>query len=191
MTYSERNHVRVSELSFVVLLAAVLAGTAGCKSRPRAPALEDGTVYQNDGEGFRFLVPEGWAQQTRSGVPPGRLDRDLVLVQYRRFATKPPAALAVSARDLPPDTDLGRLLAGMKTENTDWALVGSPKQVKVGNRPGQFFVLNGKAPTGALTREVIAVRRDERVYFFSGTYTPSDHTSRDLIRQTFANVVWK
>jgi hypothetical protein len=38
---------------------------------------------------------------------------------------------------------------------------------------------------------VIAIRRGKRVYFFTGTYSAKDHRSRDAIRQTFTNVVWR
>ena len=177
--------------ALTLLLAGVVVVGLGCRARPRAPALEDTAVYQNESEGFRFLVPEGWSLQAKSGVPPGRIDRDLLLVLYRRFGTHAPAVLQVSLQDLPADADLARLLADSRSENTGWRLVGKPAEVKVGSRTGRRFVLEGKGPTGRMAREVIAVRQGERVYFFTGTFSPADHASRDLIRQTFAKVVWK
>jgi hypothetical protein len=174
-----------------LLFFLLLVAGWGCSERPRAPALEDSTVYQNDQEGFRFLVPEGWSQQSKSAIPPGRLTRELVLVEYRRYQTQPPAALQVSIQDLASDLPLGPLLAGSRAQNTDWHLVGNPVQAKVGVRVGQRFILEGKGPGGPQTREVIAVRKGDRVYFFTGIFNTPDHTSRDLVRQTFANVVWK
>jgi hypothetical protein len=175
----------------LALLVVLVATGAGCNDRPRAPALEDSTVYQNDREGFRFLVPEGWTQQAKSAVPPGKLDHEVVLVVYRRYTVNPPASLQVSIQDLPDDADLARVLIEARSEDTAWKLVRPPVEARVGTQTGKRLVFQGKSPLGRMDREVIAVRRGERVFFFTATFGPSDHASRDLMRQTFANVVWK
>src|SRR5262245_64118678 len=74
----------------------------GCAPRPRAPALLDEPVYQNEREGFRFLVPEGWKQYARSEAPPGKGERERLLVLYRRLTPGPEATLEVTRADLPP-----------------------------------------------------------------------------------------
>jgi hypothetical protein len=172
-----------------LLLALVAAGT-GCTERPRAPALEDSPVYQNNHEGFRFLVPEGWFQQLNSAVPPGRLDSDLVLVRYCRHSTSGRSTLQVSAQDLPEEADLARVLTEARSEGTAWKLAGPPAEARVGNRAGRRLVFTGKGPSSRLEREVFAVRKGQRVYFFSVSFVPGDHVSRDLVRQAFAKVVW-
>ena len=44
----------------------------GCEGRISAPPLEDGPVYRNTREGFRFFVPEGWKQRARGEVRRGQ-----------------------------------------------------------------------------------------------------------------------
>src|SRR5262245_41969592 len=84
---------------------------AGCDSRPRAPVLRDDPVYQNDQEGFRFLAPDGWSQSMRGEVPPGKVDKERSLVEYRRKKGSAGASLRVSLADLPTSTDLAAYLA--------------------------------------------------------------------------------
>jgi hypothetical protein len=173
-----------------LLVVLVMTGL-GCNDRPRAPALEDSAVYQNEREGFRFLVPEGWTQQAKSMVPPGKLDHELILVVYRRYTVNPPATLQVSIQDPPEEANLAQLLIEARSEDTNWKLVRPPAEARVGNRTGKHLVFQGKSPLGRMDREVIAVRRGARVLFFTATFGPGDHASRDLMQQTFANVVWK
>src|SRR5436305_14471005 len=112
-----------------VLLAALLA--AACGYRPRAPALTDGSVYRNDREGFRFLVPEGWVQQAKGDVPPGPADQERLLVVYRNFTGERPAALEVSLAHLPESTDLGKHLEGSAPLGVRWRRVGPPETLEV------------------------------------------------------------
>src|SRR2546423_15656230 len=78
------------------LLALCALLLLGCDSKPRAPALMDDPVYQNDREGFRFLVPDGWKQHARAEVPPGKSEKERLLVQYRRPAEGGEATLEVT-----------------------------------------------------------------------------------------------
>src|SRR5262245_1447579 len=92
-------------------MAAVgLALLLGCTPKPVAPALRDEPVYQNDQEGFRFLVPEGWSQNARTEVPPGPVEKERLLVQYKRRPPAKPATLEVSMADLPSSTNLATYL---------------------------------------------------------------------------------
>ena len=60
----------------------------------------------------------------------------------------------------------------------------------VGSRRGKRFILSGKGPDGQWVREVAAVRRDGRVYFFTATFGPKDGDTRDQVRKTLAGVSW-
>ena len=57
--------------------AMCLFVVSGCSTKPRAPALQDETVYQNSQEGFRFLPPADWKQQARAEFPAGPVTEKL------------------------------------------------------------------------------------------------------------------
>src|SRR5207249_7528635 len=76
------------------LLVAWLS--AGWGSLPRAPALIDEPVYRNAHEGFRFLVPEGWTVHSKGEPPPGRADKERLLVNYQRYGGDKPAQFEVT-----------------------------------------------------------------------------------------------
>src|SRR5947207_1952757 len=87
-----------------VLLLALLAG---CTSRPSAPPLQDGPVYKNEREGFRFLTPEGWKQVARGEVPPGKVVGERMLVEYKCLTAAKLASLEVTVADVSPNDSLG------------------------------------------------------------------------------------
>src|SRR5689334_537493 len=98
------------ETGRMVLLLVVMLLGLGCQPKPKAPALLDEPVYQTD-EGFRFLVPEGWIMSARANVPPGPVEKERLLVQYRRASGESQATLEVSMMDLPEDADLAAYLS--------------------------------------------------------------------------------
>ena len=174
--------------------AAALVGCIlllpACGTKPRAPVLGDDPVYQNDKEGFRFLVPQGWKITSRSEVPPGKLTKDTTLVNYRRQTGKG-ASFLVTANDLPTSTDLADLLAGPSFGVPKWTLTGPPVNLKAGGMDGvrySFTARSGKEERG---KEVFCVRRDDRLYFFLTLYSASDTEARDEVRRLVDSVVWK
>src|SRR5262249_38896309 len=110
-----------------VLLAACVLVLPGCGSRPRAPAILDEPVYQNDRQGFRFLAPQGWTQHPRAELPPGKLDKERLLVAYRQRGNEAPAALEVAAVDFPEPSALTAYLAAASHSAKEWRLVGKPE----------------------------------------------------------------
>ena len=78
---------------------ALLASLLGCDSRPKAPVLRDAPVYQNDAEGFRFLVPKGWIQTASAVLPPERLEGEVVLVRYRMRTSEKTALVELRCFD--------------------------------------------------------------------------------------------
>jgi hypothetical protein len=174
-------------------LALIVAATllAGCRPRPRAPALYDAPVYQNDTEGFRFVVPEGWSQYARSDVPPGKLDKERLLVQYRRMKSAKEATLEVSAADLPPSADLADYLAGPAFGVKDWKLKPPPEPVEVNGVAGTRYDFTGRVGKDDMTREVVAFRRGERVYFFTTLFFTQDATAQEQSRRAVSRILWK
>ncbi|MFO0841325.1 MAG: hypothetical protein U0797_02855 [Gemmataceae bacterium] len=175
----------------LLVTVLVVAGLTGCRSRPRAPALDNSPVYVNRQEGFRFLVPEGWVQQSKAEIPPGyRLDdSERTVVLYRAF--KPtPASMDVSCRDIPEDVDIGAFLAKRKRSGVGWSRAAPPESVEYGGRKGTRYFLKG-SPGGLPTRcEAVVFRRGGRVYFFGGFYPAGETIRRAQIRQFLEDLTW-
>jgi hypothetical protein len=145
----------------------------------------------NDREGFRFVVPEGWHQAARSEPPPGKLDQERVLVQYRQLDPEHPATFEVSAADLPAATDLAAYLAGPGYGAREWRLRGVPENLEVGGVPGTRYDFAARVDKDDLAREVVAFRRGERVYFFTAVFLAKDGTAREQFRRSVDRILWK
>lgn len=180
----------LADRNWIPLLAVFSASVlAGCQPKPKAPALLDEPVYQSD-EGFRFLVPEGWIMAARGNVPPGRLDKERLLVQYRRAEGDSQATLEVSAADLPEDSDLADYLSGPSFSATHWNQTGQPEKLEAGGKPGVRYRFRADVRRERLAKEVTAFRRGDRVYFFTLLFAPSDATAPEQIRRAIGRLVW-
>lgn len=175
----------------LALLLVGLSLLAGCGRGPRAPALQDDPVYTNEDEGFRFRVPEGWHQSAHAVLPPGKLDKERLLVQYRRPDPARPATLEVAAADLPPSTDLAAYLAEPAYGATTWRVRAGPEPVQAGGMEGSRYDLTARVGTDDMTREVVAFRRGERVYFFTALFLSKDPDAREQFRRSVGRLVWK
>jgi hypothetical protein len=174
-----------------ILALAGLAWLAGCNAGPRAPVLKDEPVYQNDREGFRFLVPPGWIQRAKGELPPGRLTRESLLVHYARPDAGPAALLEVTAADLPESADLAAEAATPSFGVKSWRVAGPAESIDVGGVPGVRIRCAGTLDGTEMTKEVVAVRRGERVYFFTAMFATADQAARDQVRQAVASTIWK
>ena len=173
------------------LFAVTAALLAGCTPRPSAPALTDEPVYQNEQEGFRFLAPDGWKQQARSNLPPGKTAEERRLVEYQRPPAGKPATFEVSLVDLPEDTSLATYLGRRWSRSDQARLKSGPDKLDVGGAPAVRLAFALRREGDDLTREVTAFRRGERVYFFTGTFPARDPAARDQVRRAVASVVWR
>ena len=169
--------------------AMCLFVVSGCSTKPRAPALQDETVYQNSQEGFRFLPPADWKQQARAEFPAGPVTEKRLLVEYKCFYSEQLASLDVAMLDVAEERTLADCLREHGSEG-GWQPAAPVEELRVGGRQavrGAFALRVGPEQT---VREVVAVRRGSRVYFFTGVFTPGDVRSRDAIRQAVATVSW-
>ncbi len=164
---------------------------AGCSDRPHAPALRDEPVYQNDAEGFRFLAPEGWAQFARANLPPGPVTKEKLLVGYRRRTGESPASFEVTCVDLPEGADLVAQAIGTPGGPHAWRAAGAPEPTTAGGAAATKFTLLGRPDREQLQRDVVAVRRGPRVYFFTLTAATKDAAARDAVRRVVSGVSWK
>jgi hypothetical protein len=167
---------------------AVLA-LAGCGGSPRAPALENGPVYQSTREGFRFLVPDGWVQVARGELPPGTVADERMLVEYRLLGDQP-VALRVTAVDLPPSEDLVAYLT-RQLPGEGWRPSAAPEECAAGGVTGTHTAFTGHEGGQPTTREVYAFRRGGRVYLFVGVFAATDTKARQEIRRAVESLSWQ
>jgi hypothetical protein len=181
----------VRGLARCAALAALLpALLGGCGPRPRAPALQDEPVYQNKQEGFHFLPPEGWIIHARAEVPPGKLSEERLLVEYKRVTSAKPASLEVSMADIPAGTDVAACLEGRASPDDSWQPQGSAENIEVGGQPAARRAFLGQFGQDRVMREIMAVRRGGRVYFFTGLFPADDSKAREQVRKAVASVAW-
>jgi len=154
---------------------------------PRAPALHDGPIYQNDQEGFRFLVPDGWTQDASGVIPPGTVEQEQMIVEYKLLTSDRPAALLVTCVDLPRGLYLHEYLRSHSPTPEAWRALGE----------GDPLIINGVEATRVTprnidaTREVAALRRGERAYLFTGEFETTDTKAQQQIRRAVDSVIWK
>ncbi len=181
--------VALALLAFAGVGLAALA--PGCTPRPRAPALIQGEpVYQNKQEGFRLVPPPNWRLDARSELPPGPAPVECLLVQYRRVTTPRPASFDVSMLDVPASTTLEAYLAERGPGRDSWKPAGAIVTLDVGGQPAAraaFKGLQGKDPA---LKEIVAVRKGERVYFFISVVPADDAKARDQVRKAVASISW-
>jgi hypothetical protein len=178
---------RLAPICLRVMLAVVLL--CGCRSRPKAPALIDERVFQSD-EGFRFLVPEGWRMTARGNVPPGPLDKERLLVQYRWSSEGYQALLEVSLADLPSDADLRAYLSGPSFSASRWEPSGDSEPLTISGVDGARSRFTARVNGNPLEKEVTGFRRGERVYFFTLLFAPQDAASPEQVQRAIGQLVW-
>lgn len=173
----------------IAVLAALVA--PGCGDQPQAPVLRNEPVYENDVEGFRFLAPEGWQQHAKVNAPPGKLEQERLLVQYVRLSSEKGAALDVSMADLPATTDRAVYLARPSGGVKSWRLKPPVESLHVNGAAAERFTFTGLVAKVDTTKEVVAFRRGERVYFFTAYFATGDDKAREQVRRVVESTLWK
>jgi hypothetical protein len=168
----------------------LLVLVAGCTSGPSAPALDDEPIYKAAREGFRFSRPEGWTQWARGDVPAGKLEGERLLVEYRSQSSEEMATLEVSVASVAPTDSLSDFVTRNCKTGEDWRLRGPVENFTINGEAAVRLVWVMAADTGERVREIVAFRRDDRVYFFKGFYAASDTRSRREFRSAVDTVVW-
>jgi hypothetical protein len=171
--------------SFPVLLFAV-----GCSRTPKAPLLRDEPVYQNRQAGFRFQVPDGWKQVANGDLPP-EAPQERLLVEYKALTTDQPAAFQVTVIDLPATTNLEKYLTGPSFGSESWRPTAKPETFQINGVEGTRFIFESQTRQENLAREVVAFRRKERVYLFTGVFGSKDTKAREQIRGLVKSTIWK
>jgi hypothetical protein len=169
------------------VLALVLVTAVGCSPQPRAPALQDEPVYHNSQEGFRFVVPTFWSMRCRGEFPPGPMPEERLLVQYDRGTAEKPASLELTMMDVEPGKDLEACLRERGVEG-GWKLANPVEQFQVEGLSAARVVFVRHAGRESSHKEIVAIRRGRRVYFFTGLFGASDNHAREQIRKAVASL---
>jgi hypothetical protein len=184
---------RYSLVALCVISAALALGFSlirGCDSRPRAPALSDEPVYVNMQEGFRFVAPEGWHIQGRGEFPQEEVTKERMLVEYRQRREGKELSLLVSMVDVAPGTPVVDYVTKRLYPRGGWKLL-SFEPIRAGSLPAERLVLGAQIDKDDIIREIVAVRRNNRVYFFSGSFPAKDSKGRDEIRKAISSLTWE
>jgi predicted Zn-dependent protease len=163
----------------------------GCRSGPRAPALGDEPVYNNSREGFRFLVPEGWTQSARGEAPPGKVQDERMLVEYKLLTSDRPAALQVTVIDRPESTSLEGCLSACSFGIENWRRKSPLEQLTINEVAASRIIFTSRIDNEETIRDVVVFRRGERVYFFTGIFPSTDSKAREQVRRAVESVIWK
>jgi hypothetical protein len=171
-----------------IFLVALFAG--GCTPSPSAPALENGPVYHDTREGFRFNAPEGWKQRARAIVPAGKIKKEKLLVEYKNANTELGGDFQVTVADVPETASLSDYLAKNTRTGESWRLVQPAEDFTINEASAARISYSKLVGKEEFMREVVAFRRGERVYFFKCYYARRDAASRRALRGCVETIVW-
>ncbi len=173
--------------ALAAVLALGLGVSSGCDSGPHAPLLRDEAVYHNRSEGFRFMVPEGWKVQAKSNIPPDKFGIERMLVEYTR-ASYVRATLQLSAVDLDPSANVAEYLEKHNIHKREYRTIEIEKGVTIGGATTDRYTFPNSGQ--GFAKEVLPIRKGNRVFLFTGLFLKEDRQGRDSFRQAVASLVW-
>jgi hypothetical protein len=175
----------------MAFLSACLMWFSGCDSGPRAPALRDAPVYQNNREGFRFLVPDDWLQSASAELPEAGLEGEVILVQYKMRTPGKGAGVEILCFDENEPSDLHKYHAGPSHGVRRWRSIRPAETLTVNDAAAERFVYRAKVGDGEMEKDVVAFRRGRRVYSFIGLFWSSDDRAREQLSRAVNSTIWK
>jgi hypothetical protein len=164
---------------------------SGCSNKPRAPALEDDAVYHNAQAGLRFRVPDGWKQRAKADLPRGRIENELVLVEYMRRDAEGTALLELSVTDMPTAGDTLPFLAEASHGAGKWQAAGAAQQISVNGAAATRLTFTGGQPKAPMAKEVVVFRCGERTFLMTGVFKSTDKQAREQVRAAVASTIWR
>ena len=183
--------------------ALLVLAAAGCGPKPPPP-------YHGP-QGLRLTPPPGWVERARADAPggdkleqtlsrqrklplppltpAGKGPRERLVVQYERVESGNLAWLRVTEADAPPAASLESLLAGRAPPGA-WKRAGAPEALEVSGQPAARLALTGRHDDQEYLCEMTAVRRGDKVYFFTASLPAADGAGRAAARQAVAGAAW-
>jgi hypothetical protein len=133
------------------------------------------------------------SRQRKLPLPPlahaGKGPREHLVVQYERVESGNQAWLRVTEADVPPSAALEALLAGRAPPGA-WKRAGAPEPLEVGGQAAARLALTGRHDDQEYLCEMTAVRRGDKVYFFTASLPAADGAGREEARQVVAGAAW-
>lgn len=148
-------------------------------------------VYENAGEGFRFLVPEGWMQMASANLPPGPLDREQPVSRYTLSSTVAAATFMVLCVSENVAADLEAHHSGPFLGVKRWTLVKPLTEVIINGAPAERIEYEGMQGDSKVAKVVTCFRRNGRVYSFVGVFSVADEMTRQEIERTTNDIIWE
>ena len=179
-----------SRLPPLIAFAATFGLLAGCSDKPQAPSLTYDALFQSDRAGIRFLAPRDWTLVSRSDLPPGEFAKPILLVSYLQSSGPKPAELDLYIADLPPGADFARYFTERRFGPLTWKLKVSVQAIEIGGIRGERLSLTSGVGKDEVAREVSAVRRGGKVFFFLVSFAARDEDHRDHTRKCIESVTW-
>lgn len=169
-----------------------LVTLAGCREEtPRAPALRNGPIYQNESAGLRFLVPERWQQTANSTLPDSPIEKEMLLTRYRIPTSAQGATLEILCMETNANGDPVKYHQRPSYSIDNWKIVEGPEAIATNGASGQRFRLEGQMNERGLGKEVYVFSRGDRQFHFVGLYAPDDPNARQQIQRVVESLVWR
>jgi hypothetical protein len=174
-----------------LLLGLISLALVGCEVRPSAPSLTDAPVYQNNREGFRFLVPDNWTQRASAALPAGTLEGEVLLTQYSMKTAGAGAALEILCFESTQTDDLQAYHAGPSHGSQQWESLAPAESLDVNGTKAERFAYQARISDKDMIKEVVCFQRGSRVYNFIGLFWATDDKAREQMRRAVGSVIWR
>lgn len=190
----------VAAVAVAVGLGALFALTPNVR-RPQAvpgePLLkQDEDLFTDRQVGLQFTPPGNWSMQARSLESPREHRPERMLVKFKRLIPGLEVAwLRVSVADAPEDLSPAELLKSRKPPEPEWTVKKDVEDgLTIDGRPAARITFGGpfdpdQRGVREFVSEVVAVRRGPHVFYFAGTFTPTDPTGRKRVRNAVASAI--
>ncbi len=99
-------------------------------------------------------------------------------------------SLRVSVADVPLSTPLGDYITKNTFTGEKWRLLHPAEEFTINGEPAARILYAKGSGREEVFREVVAFRRDERVYFFKSFYAAWDVRVRKALRAAVDTIVW-
>ncbi|OWK46367.1 hypothetical protein [Fimbriiglobus ruber] len=174
-----------------LVVFAVAAACGGCDpAKPRAPALVNEAVYQNNDIGLRFMTPEGWTVYSKSVLPTGPLKRPLQLVAYMHVEGDSKTDFELYALTMPNGKDLLAYLSENPVGPEKWTIQSPPTPQTIDGVVATRSTLVAKHGRADVRRDLVWANHNGRTLMFSITSPASDAQAREQAARSIASVTW-
>ncbi|MCS7044978.1 MAG: hypothetical protein NZO58_01350 [Gemmataceae bacterium] len=146
--------------------------------------------YKADDVGLRFTPPPKWSMQLTSNEDPEHPLKERIVVKFKRIVAKAPAAwlrVTIVTTDN-ADEPIAETVKN-RSPGKGWKSVGPPENLTISGLPAAKMTYHGDYSGARSIRELIGVRRGNRVFYFMITYQVADRAAQEEARQALQTVL--